>query len=159
MNDTEQLREKIVVALQRRDDSATVVVWSPHENVATWFARTVVGGVFVESERDTELDALRDLAVACGLRDDGSDPSADVERVTAEVEMLRGVGCCEDGDGPCGVCLKCARRERDESRAALADATLIIRALQFQLRSHQWLHRRIQQEQLELARRVHCIAN
>lgn len=128
VNDTEQIREKIVVALQRRDDSATVIVWPPHENVATWFARTVVDGVFVESERDTELDTLRALAVACGLRDDGSDPSADVERVTAEVEMLRGVGCSEDGDGPCGVCLKCARRERDDARAALADATLVIRA-------------------------------
>lgn len=41
----------------------------------------------------------------------------------AEVEMLRGVGCgelregAEVADGPCGACLKCARRERDEARA------------------------------------------
>lgn len=40
----------------------------------------------------------------------------EVKRLMAEVEMLRGVGCCEDGDGPCGACLKCARRERDEAR-------------------------------------------
>lgn len=33
---------------------------------------------------------------------------AEVERLTAEVEVLRGVGCMEDGDGPCGVCRKCA---------------------------------------------------
>jgi hypothetical protein len=24
-----------------------------------------------------------------------------------QYKMLRGVGCSEDGDGPCGVCLKC----------------------------------------------------
>lgn len=51
---------------------------------------------------------------------------AEVRRLTAEVEMLRGVGCSElDGGemrGPCGACLKCARRERDEARAALATA-------------------------------------
>lgn len=49
----------------------------------------------------------------------------------AEVEMLRGVGCDEDGDGPCGACLKCARRERDELRAALeAIATDLIRQVE-----------------------------
>jgi hypothetical protein len=25
----------------------------------------------------------------------------------AEIDMLRGVGCEEEGDGPCGVCVKC----------------------------------------------------
>lgn len=30
------------------------------------------------------------------------------ESLIAEIEMLRGVGCSEDGDGPCGACLKCA---------------------------------------------------
>ena len=32
----------------------------------------------------------------------------------AEVEMLRGVGCMEDGDGPCGVCRKCYFRRGAE---------------------------------------------
>jgi hypothetical protein len=36
-----------------------------------------------------------------------------------EVEMLRGVGCNEGGDGPCGACLKCARRDRDRYSLAL----------------------------------------
>ena len=31
---------------------------------------------------------------------------ADIERLQTEVEMLRGVGCSEDGDG---VCIKCAK--------------------------------------------------
>ena len=43
--------------------------------------------------------------------------TGEVERLTAEVEMLRGVGCLEDGDGPCGACRKCARVERDEAKA------------------------------------------
>ncbi len=48
------------------------------------------------------------------------------DEARAEVQFLRGVGCNEldgtDVRGPCGACLKCARRERDEARAALADA-------------------------------------
>jgi len=38
---------------------------------------------------------------------------AEVERLRAEIEMLRGIGCREakldePESGPCGVCLKCA---------------------------------------------------
>lgn len=33
------------------------------------------------------------------------------EMLRAEVQMLRGVGCMENGDGPCGVCRKCAWSE------------------------------------------------
>ena len=61
----------------------------------------------VSKDRDHAIELLR----AANERND-----ALAERVTglmAEVEMLRGVGCDEDGDGPCGVCIKCARRERD----------------------------------------------
>lgn len=29
------------------------------------------------------------------------------EMLLAEIEVLRGKGCEEDGDGPCGACLKC----------------------------------------------------
>ena len=35
---------------------------------------------------------------------------AKLNAARAEIDMLRGVGCDEDGDGPCGACLKCARR-------------------------------------------------
>ena len=52
---------------------------------------------------------------------------AEVERLTAEVEMLRGVGCCESDklneppSGPCGVCRKCAyRRGAEAMREACA---------------------------------------
>ena len=59
--------------------------------------------------------------------------SIHVERLQAEVDMLRGVGCLEDGDGPCGVCIKCLRlraeqaeRERDEARSLLAQYELVM---------------------------------
>ena len=47
----------------------------------------------------------------------------------AEVDVLRGVGCNVDGDGPCGACRKCAyRRGADEARAQLAEELLRVRA-------------------------------
>ncbi len=36
---------------------------------------------------------------------------------TAEIEMLRGVGCGENGDGTCGVCIKCYSRDARRYRA------------------------------------------
>jgi hypothetical protein len=36
---------------------------------------------------------------------------------TAEVEMLRGVGCEADGDGRCGVCVKCLKLDARRYRA------------------------------------------
>ena len=52
--------------------------------------------------------AKRDSEFIASARGDVPALLAEVERLTAEVEMLRGVGCMEDGDGPCGVCRKCA---------------------------------------------------
>ncbi len=74
----------------------------------------------------------RDAAIA---RAEKAEAARDWARV--EVDVLRGVGCREvtksggDGDevgaGPCGVCLKCARAERDEALArARADLTPVI---------------------------------
>lgn len=40
-----------------------------------------------------------------------------IETLRAEVDVLRGVGCEEDGDGPCGVCVKCLRRKLEECAA------------------------------------------
>ena len=55
-----------------------------------------------------ELDRRRlanELAIAIAQRDEAR----------AEVEMLRGVDCCANGDGPCGVCRKCAYRRGAEA--------------------------------------------
>jgi hypothetical protein len=47
----------------------------------------------------------------------------------AEVEMLRGVGCGEDGDGPCGACRKCSyRRGAEAMREAVID--LVVREVE-----------------------------
>ena len=35
------------------------------------------------------------------------------DSLKAEIAMLRGVDCGVDGDGPCGVCIKCARNSVD----------------------------------------------
>lgn len=45
--------------------------------------------------------------------------NAVVERdiTRAEVEMLRGVGCGDGGDGPCGVCMQCLRAEIQRLRS------------------------------------------
>lgn len=48
------------------------------------------------------------------------------EKAEAEISMLRGVGCSEDGDGPCGACIKCYKAgtyygaERAESALRIA---------------------------------------
>lgn len=49
----------------------------------------------------------------------------------AEVEMLRGVGCMEEGDGPCGACRKCAYRRGAEAmrEAARAACNPVLRSM------------------------------
>lgn len=39
-----------------------------------------------------------------------------IDFLVAEIEMLRGVGCAEEGDGRCGACIKCARSETEALR-------------------------------------------
>lgn len=95
-------------------------------------ARTDVPDLLAELRRLVALHAERDEAErthlsayrgACARRE-----RAEEERdaLRAEVNMLRGVGCDElDGDdvrGPCGACLKCARRERDAALSLLSAA-------------------------------------
>jgi hypothetical protein len=52
------------------------------------------------------------------------------DALRAEVEMLRGVGCNEDGDGPCGACLKCARAEVERLRAELENKEAYVEYIQ-----------------------------
>jgi len=40
-----------------------------------------------------------------------------------EIEMLRGVGCNEDGDGPCGACLRCLRVRAEAAERTLGGLT------------------------------------
>lgn len=82
----EDLRVAIETALRRRDPGVRVIVERP-------------GGAYVPSLDDAtilwassmhgdEATALRMFARGLGLCDDGSDPVADVERLTAEVATL-----------------------------------------------------------------------
>ena len=41
------------------------------------------------------------------------------DALQAEVSVLRGVDCEADGDGPCGVCIKCLCKDRDALLEAL----------------------------------------
>lgn len=86
----------------------------------------------------------------------------ELERDTAraEVEMLRGVGCgelregAEVADGPCGACLKCARRERDAATEELIAASREIE----QLKAERDEARAEAAEALKLGERIAWIA-
>lgn len=45
-------------------------------------------------------------------------------QLRAEVDMLRGVDCEADGDGPCGACLKCARASAIVEAAAFLETEM-----------------------------------
>lgn len=53
-----------------------------------------------------ELMAVRADALLATIDQD----QAKIDALEAEVSVLRGVDCEADGDGPCGVCLKCAKK-------------------------------------------------
>lgn len=78
---------------------------------------------------DAVLEARQDIR-ACEHEMEGEVSKARRERdqFSAEVAVLRGDGCEADGDGPCGACVKCLRRERDAARAAIAKAVEGFRA-------------------------------
>lgn len=54
---------------------------------------------------------------ACNCGSWHTGPNLRAEALQAEVEVLRGVDCMADGDGPCGVCLKCARAQAFDEAA------------------------------------------
>lgn len=94
-------------------------------------------------ERDKALDEVQqlelDLRTVCAMhRRERDEARAEVEKLTAEVAMLRGVGCCESDkldeppSGPCGVCRKCAYR-----RGAEAMRTVCVTAWD-ELKSAEW---------------------
>ena len=56
-------------------------------------------------ERTRELEALQ--AEVERLR---TEVASSLAMASAEADVLRGFGCMEDGDGPCGVCRECFYR-------------------------------------------------
>lgn len=86
---TDTLRAAITAALKRRDPEAGLWQAISNDRRATW-AATVRRVELVVSAHGpaADLDALRALAAACGLREDGSDPASDVERLAAERALV-----------------------------------------------------------------------
>ncbi len=86
----EDLRAAIETALRRRDPEAEVIV-SPLSTPTGvyWTALAQVRDGRVEGTCVTERGALEAFAIGAGLRDDGSDPAADVERLTVEIATLK----------------------------------------------------------------------
>lgn len=82
---TDTLRAAIEAALRRRDPAASVrAIDGLRDDLAMSDVRVV--GVRMRAVAPASLDALRALAIACGLRDDGSDPAEDVERLTMALD-------------------------------------------------------------------------
>lgn len=71
--------------------------------------------VAVMNDWEGHPHALDDAKFVVAAREDVPALVAEVRSLRAEVEVLRGVGCEEYGDGPCGVCLRCmhAKGRRD----------------------------------------------
>mgnify|MGYP001500071131 CR=1 FL=1 len=91
----DDLRAAIETALRRRHAPRVIaVLWESD----TSSRKTTVEAVVVpsgdstatrhEAHAPTEADALRALAVSCGLRDDGGDPAEEVERLAAERALV-----------------------------------------------------------------------
>lgn len=96
---TNTLRAAIETAMRRRDPCVRVSVTPAAGQTLASVDGPSSALVWGSSMADTTDEALRRLARGFGLRDDGSDPAAEVERMTTEVATLT--------------------RERDEAYAAL----------------------------------------
>ena len=133
---TETLRVAIETALRRRDPEAEVCVGAAPAGFHGRDAMAMTAHGIARVRGDDEASALRTLARLVGLRDDGSDPAADVERLTRALhDAARRLGCADYDDVCAAVSdaldeaeardreavdeANALRRERDEARAAL----------------------------------------
>jgi len=134
---TETLRVAIETALRRRDPEAEVCVGAAPAGFHGRDAMAMTAHGIARVRGDDEASALRTLARLVGLRDDGSDPAADVERLTRALhDAARRLGCADYDDVCAAVSdaldeaeardreavdeANALRRERDEARTALA---------------------------------------
>ncbi len=144
---TEALRAAIETALRRRDGYGGVIVGTRDYRTAKdrWSATSAVAVGRVEVWCESEADALRALAVACGLREDGSDPAEEVRRLRERVDILsaRHEAGLEDRDR--------LRNERDEAKRA-SDADLLSLPPPDPRRRDAWQLYLVARERLEAAR-------
>lgn len=138
----DRLRDELAEANARRDDLRTALEWSNEERdrlqrerdeaikARDQYLRERDQARLAEERARESLEELDEAIYDCLPSDDDGDAPLDcVERAAdqlralaqerdearAEVEMLRGVDCCANGDGPCGVCRKCAFRRGAEA--------------------------------------------
>lgn len=94
-NNTDALRAAIEAALRRRDPRATVQRSPTESDRSLWIARWPRLEIVARGDDGYfGLDALRALALACGLRvtvegDRVVDPAEEVERLTQELAEAR----------------------------------------------------------------------
>lgn len=85
----EDLRAAIEAALRRRDPCANVCSGDAPDGFSGRDASALVMHGYAASRGDSDDEALRRLARLVGLRDDGSDPAEEVERLRAELALER----------------------------------------------------------------------
>lgn len=113
---TEEPIGELVARLTRERDAHAA-----RNRGATQAIVDAIGSVGPESVEDAAQRIVERLRTAAAEIARVRELEAGRDMARAEVEMLRGVGCSEDGDGPCGACLKCARQRADKAEANLAE--------------------------------------
>lgn len=134
---TDDLRSAIIAALKRRcyGGETYISTASPDCHGGYWHARASSFHTEWYTFGDTEIDALRALATAIGLGDDGRNPADEIERLTVSLHAVAGrLGCADYDDVRAAVSdalddaerrereraddLAAVQRERDEARSA-----------------------------------------
>ena len=96
---TETLRAAIEAAMRRRDPGVRVSVTPAAGQTLASVDGPSSALVWGSSMADTADEALRRLARGFGLRDDGSDPVAEVERLTRALhDVAERLGCADYDD-------------------------------------------------------------
>lgn len=124
----EEAREEIETVKRERDEArascADCAMWA--ERSARWHDDMQRA----ERERDearAEVERLRAEAASflamARIAGDKHDQKC------AEVDVLRGVGCNVDGDGPCGACRKCAYRHGAEAMREAVDKVVCTKGI------------------------------
>lgn len=131
MTENEKLRELLEEARGAVKRSMGAWTWAGYEDHTTDEKALLdrIDDALAEPSEQEETEHAMHMRIRAGydktIADSWRAKVAEVEKerdeARAEIEFLRGVGCNEldgtDVRGPCGACLKCARRERDEARA------------------------------------------
>ena len=95
---------------------------SPEDATIKEMAREIIT---LRTERDEALKELEQPRIHRArnerLESENATLKAQLEQITAERDVLRGVDCEADGDGPCGVCIKCYKRKLEQMQKPVTD--------------------------------------